>query len=495
MENLFFSLQKGNKFERQIDILKYLKQYPQTSIKEIAQHLEKSNATVTRDIQEISEELAWNDFHIKISENGLYSVHYPNHFPIDSLIAHLGKRTPVYQIIDSIFKEKKFSLLQALEKFSLSKTKYFDIIRHMRPVLEKYDLDIKGSPLCFIGNETDIRIFLFDFFQSFSDFSFIDEETSRLSEQLIQIAKNSSAESLNFCFHKLAFHLNIAKVRLRKKQFVYPNTELQEIAKKSKGFPEFRKEFLLFYQNNLSHLQLPEQEIVHGYFVVLSCVLYNNPKQLSIENLHLKFHRPEKEEVVLEIQSFLKKNIPEKYASRMLSFLVNLRLLSKVSPSFEISDIAVKSFVIHHHYDFWMLWYRALANVEEGSFLSFTHISDIAASLAVLHISIVSNQTAQANKLTVLFSFCGKNGFDDYLISHSTQYLTQSIQAIYQLESSLSTKKILELQPSLIVTNYDLNKDDTLTIPHIRLANIPTLADWSKMSSVINKLQETLFVL
>lgn len=169
MDNLFFLLSEDRKTKRYIQILKYLKHQKTVATDVIANELELNRGTVTNDLSELQNILPDGIDLIQDFRKG-YRLEYSTDNSIDYYITKLCRSTPVYKIIDTLLQKDKISISELANEVFLSESVVYRRISYMNKILKSYRISISTHMLEFVGDEADIRCFLFAFYRTFMDY-------------------------------------------------------------------------------------------------------------------------------------------------------------------------------------------------------------------------------------------------------------------------------------------------------------------------------------
>lgn len=90
-------------------------------------------------------------------------------------------------------------------------------------------------------------------------------------------------------------------------------------------------------------------------------------------------------------------------------------------------------------------------------------------------------------KQTILFSFQGEPGLEDYLTRFVCQLLPQNVVPLFVSNKFISHKMVLETEVALVVCNYDF-LDTTCPCPVLLLSYFPTKKEWLDLQQYIFKL-------
>ena len=494
MENLFLALQKNKQFKRQITLLQHMRTIPfKISSTELAQVLHCSLPTLRDDINALNTNLS--DY-IKISSPsfGELALHCIDTVSIDSLIAILTKKTVVYQIIDNLCYGRWHSSQQVLDALLISRTNLQQILRHMNRTLQLFNISISTKKFSFIGKEKDIRVFLFAFYSEFGDRTIVLEDSTTYVERFLSMYQQTDLPRLHFCHFRLALWGSIAHIRRKQQRFVSLSEPLKKEITNQMNFLTFASFHRRFTDTNQLDKLLPTDEAVWAYITVLDCIAYTDVLSHAETPLQFVYRWEKCPKIIEEAHQFLtttfsrtREFVTDDMMNILESFLINARLLMKASANFEVMTSPLKKMAIDMYNELYALWYQQLSQLPQGSNFRFDKVDNLAVSLTLFHASI-RKQKQQRKKLRVLFAFQGRAGFDDYLAKFSKVLITDNMQADYFLERVIDKEVIVQLQAGLIICNYDLNIQEEIACPIVRIPNIPTLADWGRARAMIDRL-------
>ena len=494
MENLFLSLQKNKQFKRQILILRHLNSIPyKISTNQLAQIANCSLPTVRDDIESLNMDLV-DYIEISYPSFGDVILMHKKETTINALITILTKKTIVYQIIDSIFHNRVSSFQSALLHLSVSRTHLQQVLRYMNRILKSFRISISAKGFSFNGREEDIRVFLFSFYSEFGDRSIVSKDSSIHVKQFLQMYTQANLPSLYFCHFRLALWTSITRLRRESRHFVnLPKEVIHEVIERD-SFLKFSTAIQAFYQKQSLQKTLSIDEVVWKYITALDCIAYTNVVSFMGTPHHFAYRWEENPDIIAEAHQFLGNVFPqtkELIETNMLdileAYLVNLRLLSKVSPNFEIMEPELKVMTVNMYTKLYSTWHEQLVSLPHDTYFKFSKLDDIAVSLTLFHASILK-QKQRTKKLHILFAFQGRVGFDDYLAKFSQTLVTENIRADYFLEQVIDEEAIVQSGADLVVCNYDLHIEEENICPIIRIPNIPSFVDWGKVRNIIEQL-------
>ncbi|MGM9904554.1 hypothetical protein A5844_000919 [Enterococcus sp. 10A9_DIV0425] len=497
LNNLAINLHRDKMFSRQVKILEILNASQRNlSVQELAKSLGVSSPTLTKELALLKITLPSDLFEIQIKAN-LISITYAPNVSINSAIQHLAMSTLEFRIMWSIIENKKYSIQRACLEFHCSRSHLFRTIKHMNISLKTYSVSISTNTIELTGREVDIRFSLFVFFSAFGDSLILDSDSSQDASLLLEWAASLETSKLHYSHFRLTLWLSIVKKRWRYSYFVdLPEIlETQIIAKNR--YLSFSKVLhdLYFFKHRIVHL--PEKEILWAFIVSLHCVSYENNSSY-FGNDKEKFstlRRDENPTIVEEAQSFIRNFYPpstftDSSVEKLVSYLINVRLLSMITPCFELVDPQIKTFVETTFKSDYLLWNERLENFNSKSrHFSFMHIDHLSVTLTLLSHTVQANHLKKKLKIACVFQ--GGAGLDAFLVSSTELFRGTNVEILYYFEFPPTQKYIINNNIDLVVSNYDINVKDDPNFSLIRLSNIPTLSDWTVLKETIDRLRQT----
>nr|WP_278250475.1 helix-turn-helix domain-containing protein [Enterococcus hirae] len=402
---------------------------------------------------------------------------------IDSIVMEIAKDTIVYKLIDEIYRGRIHSFQTATEQFHLSHSVLRKTIRHINKELKFYRLTLSTKQLDLLGNEADIRYFLFEFYHGFRQtfttnhsYQTINNTYEELQEATTQIATN---------YFRINLWMNILKQRLLNKQMIHLEPSLCKEIKARTSFIQFKSVFKKYFKSRFGITQVAEEEIVWSYLIRLHCVSYYPA------NKTLNLCYPEDIPTLEQYEPFLRPlqnstTITNVDLLKLKGYLSNLRLLTKISSHFERITLELHTSVPMKVKKLFKEWQNYLKKYTHVLPFSVTHYQDIALTLSIIHYANLTSSSTQ-KKQTILFSFQGEPGLEDYLTRFVCQLLPQNVVPLFISNKFISHKMVLETEVALVVCNYDF-LDTTFPCPVLLLSYFPTKKEWLDLQQYIFKL-------
>ncbi|WP_213355522.1 helix-turn-helix domain-containing protein [Enterococcus casseliflavus] len=491
IDNLSIKLHRDKAFSRQVKILQVLNATPTGyRAQELANLLELSLPTITKELEILKSNLPKDLVQIKVANDHVISLNFAPNASINSVIQLLGMETLEFKIMSSIIDNKKYSIHRATIEFGYSRSHLLRTISYMNKSLQTYSVTIATNKLEFIGTEADIRFCLFVFFSAYGDSSILDKDSSADAFLLVQKIKVATQRGLHYSHYRLALWLSIAKRRWRYSYFLSLSPTIERSISDKERLALFSHLLNEQYLRKYRIIHLPQSELLWAFINGLHCVSYSsNDLDNSIDSEYI-FHHTEKKEILEEVTYFLKKTsfpVHTTAFSKIVSYLINIRLLTMISPNYEFSDPQIKRFVestFKINYLAWNDWLKQFN--EQSRYFSFTFLDHIAVTLTLLN-EIPPNSQAKKN-LKIAFAFQGGAGLDAFLATSTEMFQNEHTEISYFFESPPNEQVLIRHGIDLIISNFDLHLKTTSEFCQLRVSNIPTLSDWTIIHRTIEQL-------
>ncbi|WP_218047683.1 helix-turn-helix domain-containing protein [Enterococcus faecalis] len=201
------------------------------------------------------------------------SITLSDFFSLNHLIEAFVKESLKFQLLDYLYRNKEFSIVQLTTKFMISESSLFRKIKELNQLLAVFDLQIKNGQLQ--GEELQIRYFYFQLYWYITPYEIHQKKTmSPLNKRIIEGIETG----LGFTFNehnalKVSLWLSITKKRL-----AVTSKKYQQLRKKMIDFKEdplFKQVRQLFFRFSSRYsLELDEGEsMIHFVFLITMSVL------------------------------------------------------------------------------------------------------------------------------------------------------------------------------------------------------------------------------
>lgn len=495
MEKLFFMLQKNKQLKRQIQILKYLETtLSTTSIPALARELDCSSPTLRSDISALNMQLPPSAQIVIHAREGIQLI-YDKATSVDTHIANLAKQSVAFQIIDNIFHNNIYTFQEATEILYLSKSSLRKFISHINQIMKEFHISISMRSLDFIGKEADIRFFLFVYYCDFRDCFLTYAEDDHYAKDYISLlisARGVKLPRLHFSYFRSTIWLMIIKGRITNQKLITLDKDLIAEFIGEQDFENFNQIYTNFFYNNFSLDEFPVEEAIFSYVVCLHSISYSAayPKIANAEP-HC-YCRKTDPRIIEKVNTFLSNIFPKELIGtpaleRIQAFLINLRLLTKITSQFELTSYPLQEVIQDSYPELYQAWYALLKKLPPEVLFPIEHRRDVAVTLTIMQASILSEKK-EHKSIFILFSFQGELGYDDILVHDTKALLSDNMKTEYHFEKAVDKDLIEKTQADLVVCNYDLPDIVNCPCPIVRLSYIPTTIDWRILKNKLHDL-------
>lgn len=148
--------------QRQLHLIEtlYYSQHPRSS-EELAKITQCTTPALLNDIRSINTQ---SDYYKVIRENSLYRLELKDNATIDVLFSTLINHSMVFKILEAIFFEECYTLLELSQKLFCSLTTIQAAMKELQEALGQWKLTIQRRPFRLTGNEMAIRHLFFLYF-------------------------------------------------------------------------------------------------------------------------------------------------------------------------------------------------------------------------------------------------------------------------------------------------------------------------------------------
>lgn len=492
-------LQNEKKIKRQIDILKHLSYQEIVSAEKLSLDLKIHRTTLALDIDDLNKILPVEVTITQDFRKG-YLLSYPENNSIDYYIAQLAKNTLVYKIIDHLFLNVENNITDFAIEFYTSESVLLRLITHMNTVLRSYNISISKKNLTFIGEESDIRTFLFSFYRTFMDYYAAEEIDELYEHSYTKTIDGLEYSSLHQNNTKIFLWTVISRVRVLNKHYISIEKELFDLITSHESYSEYRKNYFYNLKQlrtdfHLEEFHIPETEVIWAYVVSLDCIEYVEKNEVDAKKSDLyraDFETIKSNQMASNIYQTMTTHFDLNDSKigefkTIIAYLININLLSKVSLNFQKVSIPLKKYIQDNYPDIYYQWCQILEE-EHIELVQTQNLEDIAVTLSMLTIPIINNHMTGA--LNILFSFESEAGYSAVLADASQRLLLPEVHAIYAFSSAITPQFVAENKIDILVSNFKQRNEEALGCKIFRLSYLPTLTEWTQLrNKIINLLR------
>ncbi|AMC93923.1 hypothetical protein AOC36_07970 [Erysipelothrix larvae] len=481
-KRLFFSLNIDKQFSRQVQALEFLSaQQTAVSIHELATRIGCSIPTLRSDLQELNNNLPINIEIRSMGKDG-YILIYPPGISIPALIMELAKETDVFRILDALFHNDSYTFDELVAELFVNPSTLRKILTHINQVITEFGVSLSKSPIRFIGSETNIRLFLYNFYYDFNDYFTVDcdfEKNYEAYKTIIDGTRNSLSFPLRFSYFRVTLWIMIIRRRIQSKCFVELDDSIRQRILNEADFVEFQYSFTHTFAEKFLIYKPPLDDIIWAYTIFLHCISYSEmePLEQSEDVNELYVYQNSDPRHLESINNFLSLEfepsvIDGPHLHKMRTFLLNLSMLTHLSTQFQRISALTRISLKESLNEYFMIWMRHLYSKESQRMFNIEYREDIAISLAMMHYSTLTH--LKKHSIRVLFAFQGEPGYDDFLTQQTQFMIPQNIVPHFSFDEPISEEMISRTQAELVVTNYDSPEFNDLSCDIVRLSYVPS---------------------
>lgn len=488
MNTLFYELMYSKKTKRQIQMLSIIESYSGPILfSELQAMLNVTNKTLLSDLLLLRETLPTG--YELIERERLISIDCADGKSLQDYIHHLAMGSAIYQIMETILHNKVISIFDLEEKLSLSVSSIRKRILHYNKVLKPFHLELSSYNIELIGDEIDIRQFMFSFFTEFRQLVVLNPEAP-LSGYHYLYAKMRTAmvenryPLLNTSYFQVTQRLILAQIRTKNHQYVsLKNERLRECVLTSRYYPEFRKAFALTFDVSA----LPEDEFIWAFISSLDTVVYSTrEKSLGMFRNDVVLYSNETVyyQLIHSVAASLGLLGDGDFLNIHFAYLRNLSLLTAMSPIYQLTAISIVDLAKTDFLPLFELWYNAIRDKQDNLPFAIEKLEDVCATLALLSSQFHYEQEAKLRK--IICSFSGESGVTAFMEKQLQNIIEHDIEVIPIVNQRVTSSLVTRTSVDLVICNYSIS-DTAIKVPIYRLPYLPTDKDWHTLQKYLTR--------
>ena len=481
MEQLKLLIQRDKKVIRRIKLLQMLSQTvhhkKHLTISFLSAELGCSRPTLREDIEDLNF-LFRDQLYITISPRSVVSLEYRHYQTVEVFINLLIKQNPSFHILDGIFKGTYTSGIELELTLNISRATLAHRVRHINKALSLFDIKFSSSSFQLIGDETNIRLFFFNFYFEFSDLNIIHENSLEEVATFMELADEIDP-SMRFSHTRLAIWLSVLKVRWEQGCFIQSEINPNDYIHQPNQYDAFKTLFKQTYGP-----KIPDSECCWNYICALYCISYTDATDGVRQTYTMEYDDNVAKKVSHLVSSF---SCPK--VAGVVAFLINMYHLLKISPHFDYVPEPIKSTIQNQWEHLYSYQHDLLMGIADDSPLVNLSSENIATSLTAFQVSL-NKMAKQNDKVTIIFSFLLEAGFEESVVQDSKKLLKHTdIKAIYYMDGGIVDARALKKQqPDFIICNHDLQTAIPEKSTVIRLSSYPLEEEWRYCRSVLEEI-------
>jgi Transcriptional antiterminator len=491
LETLFYKLMYDKRLKRGMTILEMLyKAKHDITIKDLEESLKISKKTVLTTL-EFMGTLLPPALTLLVTERGVQLRNDGNQ-SIDAVIIEIAKQTISYQVLRYAFYDGDLNIRELAEKLYTSESTLRTRIGHMNKTLRMFACRLSFYDVKLIGNETNIRYLYYAYLSEFQELFISDCEEklkycSSIYENMKVILEKDHGKQLNYSYQQITRWMLITRDRMELGKFARVKREVIERIQGRDSYAIFKEVYMSELIRQFENLEIPESEIVWAYVVSFNSVIYLNTQEDKILYHDEADNQSDKEKISLLLEKMMKTlNIQERdkddFLLMHMAYLLNLSLLTKISPIFQLGSASVKSYVVNTLEGLYTAWFQCLSDLDSSDLFPISNIYSMSAQLAMISSPFIYRQKTRVEK--ILYSFEGESGFPVYLEALARTLLPSGTEGVFIYNEPLTSALLKKIQPDIIVCNYQ-PFDKVSGYKVLRMSYIPQIQEWTLLKELI----------
>jgi len=476
--------------KRSMRILEILYKTKHTiTIKELEEVFQISRSTVLSTLKFIKSLLP-DTLALNVTEKKVSLCNYTNQ-SIEVVLIDIAKQTIPFQVLEHVFFDGKLTIRELAEKLFISESTLRIRIAHMNTTLATFKCNLSFYDVKLFGDETNIRYFFYTYFSEFQEL-FVSVSEDRLQycsdiyNNMKKLLTQHGNKLLNYSYQQVERWLLITRDRMEIGKFVSIKPSLATRIQKRASYQHFRTIYKSEIVHHLGDFEIPEAEVIWAYIIGFNCIIY-----LNDDTRALYFDEPDNIPYKEKIMVILNKLVnvlgvldtdKENFFAIHTAYLINLSLLTEISPILQLGSTAIKDHIIAYSENLFTTWYDYLSNLQAEDLFPISSIYSITAQLTMLSSPFIYNRNTNIKK--ILYSFEGEAGFTTFLDTLAKLLLPSNIKSIFIYNDPLTPVLIQQIQPDLIVSNHKIPEHIGI-FKTFRMSYIPQIQEWTLLKELI----------
>jgi Regulator of polyketide synthase expression len=490
LETLFYELIYDKRLKRSITILEMLyRAENNVSIKELEEVLKISTKTLLTTLN-FMKTLLPTTFSIFVVEKNVH-LYNDTKQTVEVAIIEIAKQTISFQVFEHAFLNQKININELAKKLFISESALRVRIRHINKTLKLFGCSLSAYNVKFMGSEANIRYFGYAYFCEFQKLhlSVCEEQLQDCYCIYVNIQKELKKygnQLMNYSYQQVIRMLLITGDRIAVGKFIKIDENFIKKIQKRASYRIFRR----IYESELSKYwkipKLPEDEIIWAYVASFNTIIYSI-KEKRVLNYVEEGNQLYKERIIIILEKVMEKleildEDKKEFINIHTVYLLNVSLLTELSPIFQLGSLAVKNHVVNNLDALYNTWHDCLANLNEENLFPIYNIQSISAQLAMISSQFMCEKEMPIEK--VLYSFEGESGFPAYLEKLGSEILPEGVEGIFIYNEPITSKLIERIKPDIVVYNYEI-QEKIVGCKALRISYIPKEQEWTLLKTLI----------
>ncbi|MBC1473527.1 hypothetical protein HB852_02675 [Listeria grandensis] len=491
MNKLYLDLLTDKKNKRLVILLDYLvkSRHPST-IEELADVVNVSIKTLKKDL-EILEDVFPEGVWLANIGNKSVLLEWQAAFSISDFIQSFIGNSPLFQILDAMFRGEHFSVAQWSEKLWISEMTLRRYTNTLVKIIKPYKLDLETAPLQLAGKESDIRCFYFSYLNQRKQTDVLSasvEEKKVIShfyKKMLEKAEKRLDRVLHLDYHRMVSWLGVITQRLENSNYIKLSEALKDEISEESSYQIFRQLYEDELMVNFEFGSIPEDEMIYAYIICLDSVVYklNDGKhfQMRGEDRCIEIYEDLFAWRHLQHLGIPATKLEHAHAS-FIAFTENLTLLTQISEVFQKNSYELNVYTKSEYPYTYRYWLDQLTQNEHVKDLPIAYREDVAVSLTMLTCAYRGEENYR-NK-TILFAFSGESTYMNYLMTRVRQHIPHGVKYDFLFNEEITEEAIRERDVDIFLHNYDIegNMNNCLSL---RISPFPTVRELEFINKLI----------
>lgn len=491
MNKLYLDLLTDKKNKRLVILLDYLvkSRHPST-IEELADVVNVSIKTLKKDL-EILEDVFPEGVWLANIGNKSILLEWRATFSISDFIQSFIGNSPLFQILDAMFRGEHFSVAQWSEKLWISEMTLRRYTNTLVKIIKPYKLHLETAPLQLGGKESDIRCFYFSYLNQRKQTDVMSTSAedkkviSLFYKKILEKAEKRLNRVLHLDYHRVVSWLGVITQRLENGNYIKLSPALKEEITQKKSFQIFQQLYTDELMANFEFGNIPEDEMVYAYIICLDSVVYklNDGKHFRMrrDNACVKIY-----EDLFEERHLKHLGIPdgklEHARTSFIAFTENLVLLTQITAVFQKNSYELNVYTKSEYPYTYRYWLNQLTQNEHVKDLPIAYREDVAVSLTMLTCAYRGEENYRNKK--ILFSFSGESTYMNYLMTRVRQHIPHGVKYDFLFNEEVTEAAIQERGVDIFLHNYDIDESLNNCLS-LRISPFPTVRELEFINKLI----------
>ncbi|MGM7317195.1 helix-turn-helix domain-containing protein [Enterococcus casseliflavus] len=492
MRDIQISFITNKMIARWMRILNVIEQEKQFTINDLSENLNISKRTLIKDLSELKS--YFSDSAELSSTNTGYLFIESNRVIYKDKKSALLDNEIWFEVFSDIFFGELEDIDELADRYNLSESTMQRVFKQAINKLEKYEIGLSQKPVDFIGNEGNIRKFIFDFFFEGEPTNHTVYPPEDFHNSILKSVKRklkSFSIDTSASIYTIYYNLYISMIRSKSGNKIDLPDIVYNLNIDTERDLLVLSTIQLYIQEEYD-IRLHKNEIFWLYLIHVTQRKIDNLEQEKnfynrlnhwpaintiVEKFFLNIEYPNIDRIALE--------------SLVRSFLLTIKINDTVCPILNKLLIEEKEAIIKYYPNSYKNIYSYLSTETVTSLaISPTYIEDIACSMT-LFLETVSIKYSSIK--TILFILEGNHLLVQLIYSQAKSLLKGKYKLLFFPIQNFTLDKFNMKDVDLIITNYRPYILDKYEKDYLLINNVPNKDDWVNIITKLNPLLKSVF--